>query len=76
MPFANAQDGTEIYYRDWGTGQPVVLIHGWPLNGDMWEKQANFLAEHECRVINDDRRGFGRSDSHGPDMTTTRLPRI
>ncbi len=61
MPFVTAQDGTEIYYRDWGTGTPVVLIHGWPLNGDMWEKQSTFLAEHGLRVITYDRRGFGKS---------------
>jgi pimeloyl-ACP methyl ester carboxylesterase len=61
MPFITAHDGTEIYYRDWGTGAPVVLIHGWPLNGDMWEHQSNFLAEHGARVINYDRRGFGWS---------------
>jgi non-heme chloroperoxidase len=61
MSFIATQDGTEIYYTDWGTGAPVVLIHGWPLNGDMWEKQATFLAEHGLRVINYDRRGFGRS---------------
>ena len=54
-------DGTEIYYRDWGTGTPVVLIHGWPLNGDMWEKQSTYLVEHGFRVVNYDRRGFGRS---------------
>lgn len=62
MPFVKAPDGTEIYYWDWGAGKPVVLIHGWPVNGDMWEKQANFLAEHGCRVLNYDRRGFGRSE--------------
>ncbi len=61
MPFVTTEDGTDIYYRDWGTGAPVVLIHGWPLNGDMWEKQATFLAEHGLRVINYDRRGYGRS---------------
>ena len=61
MPFANAQDGTELYYRDWGTGKPVVLIHGWPLNSDMWEKQSTFLAQHGLRVITYDRRGYGRS---------------
>ncbi len=61
MPYVTTQDQTEIYYRDWGTGKPVVLIHGWPFNGDMWEKQAIFLAEHGHRVINYDRRGFGRS---------------
>jgi pimeloyl-ACP methyl ester carboxylesterase len=61
MPFIHSQDGTEIYYRDWGSGTPVVLIHGWPLNGDMWEKQALFLVEHNYRVIAYDRRGYGRS---------------
>lgn len=61
MPFIAAQDGTEIYYRDWGSGTPVVLIHGWPLNCDMWEKQATFLVEHGFRVVTYDRRGFGRS---------------
>ncbi len=61
MPFVTATDGTQIYYRDWGTGIPVILIHGWPLTGDSWEKQSCFLAEHGLRVINYDRRGFGRS---------------
>lgn len=61
MPFVTTQDGTDIYYTDWGSGTPVVLIHGWPLNGDMWEKQATFLAEAGLRVIKYDRRGFGRS---------------
>ena len=54
-------DGTEIYYNDWGTGRPVVLIHGWPLDADMWSEQATFLAEHGYRAIAYDRRGFGRS---------------
>src|SRR6201992_4546160 len=62
MPFVVAQDGTEIFYRDLGQGRPVVLVHGWPLSGDSWDKQANFLAEHGLRVIAYDRRGFGRSD--------------
>jgi len=72
MPFITAQDSTEIYYRDWGTGIPVVLIHGWPLNGDMWEKQATFLVEHNFRVVTYDRRGFGRSGQpwHGYDYDT------
>ncbi len=61
MAYVKAHDGTEIYYRDWGTGKPVVLIHGWPLNADMWEMQATYLAEHGLRVIQYDRRGFGRS---------------
>lgn len=61
MAYVTTKDGTEIFYRDLGTGAPVVLIHGWPLSGDMWDKQANFLVEHGLRVINYDRRGFGRS---------------
>ena len=55
-------DGTSIYYRDWGTGQPIVFSHGWPLNGDAWEDQMMFLAENGYRVIAHDRRGHGRSD--------------
>ncbi|HEY0210191.1 alpha/beta hydrolase [Acerihabitans sp.] len=55
------RDGTEIYYKDWGQGQPVVFVHGWPLDADMWEYQMNFLAENGYRAIAYDRRGFGRS---------------
>jgi len=62
MPYLETDDGVELYYRDWGTGAPVVLIHGWPVNNEMWEQQANFLAESGLRVITYDRRGFGRSD--------------
>jgi non-heme chloroperoxidase len=62
MPYLMTQDDTEIFYTDWGTGSPVVLIHGWPVNSDMWEQQATFLAEHGVRVIKYDRRGFGRSE--------------
>lgn len=62
MPYLETDDGIELYYRDWGTGAPVVLIHGWPVNNEMWEQQANFLAENGLRVITYDRRGFGRSD--------------
>ncbi len=61
MAYVTAKDGTEIFYRDLGNGAPVVLIHGWPLSGDMWDKQANFLSEHGLRTIIYDRRGFGRS---------------
>ena len=61
MPYVTAQDGAEIFYTDLGTGTPVVLIHGWPLSGDSWDKQANFLGESGLRVITYDRRGFGRS---------------
>jgi non-heme chloroperoxidase len=62
MPYVKAQDGTEIYYYDWGQGTPVVLIHGWPLHSGSWEYQARVLAEGGFRVIAYDRRGFGRSD--------------
>jgi pimeloyl-ACP methyl ester carboxylesterase len=61
MPYIETSDKVEIYYREWGTGTPVVLIHGWPLSSDMWEQQAEFLAAHDCQVITYDRRGFGRS---------------
>ena len=61
MPFIQARDGTPIFYKDWGTGMPVVLVHGWPLNADMWEYQAGVLAAQGHRVISYDRRGFGRS---------------
>ncbi|PZP39100.1 MAG: alpha/beta hydrolase [Pseudomonas fluorescens] len=54
-------DGTEIYYKDWGQGQPVVFSHGWPLSSDAWEAQMLFLASKGYRVIAHDRRGHGRS---------------
>ena len=62
MPFLDARDGTKLFYKDWGSGPPVVLIHGWPLDADMWEYQAPVLAQAGYRVISYDRRGFGRSD--------------
>jgi len=61
MPFIETADGTNLFYNDWGQGRAVVLIHGWPLNADMWEYQSTFLAGHGHRVITYDRRGFGRS---------------
>ncbi len=61
MPFLKADDGAELFYNDWGHGRAVVLIHGWPLDADMWEYQSLFLARNGCRVIAYDRRGFGRS---------------
>jgi non-heme chloroperoxidase len=62
----------DIYYKDWGTGQPVVLSHGWPLNSDSWEAQMLFLADHGYRVIAHDRRGHGRSSQpwNGNEMNT------
>ncbi|MEJ1965663.1 MAG: alpha/beta hydrolase [Gammaproteobacteria bacterium] len=72
MSIVTMKDGTEIYYRDWGRGQPVILSHGWPLNADSWESQALHLAMNGFRVVTHDRRGHGRSSKpwHGNEMDT------
>ncbi|MBV9527315.1 alpha/beta hydrolase [Sphingomonas sp.] len=62
MPYAKARDGTKLYYKDWGRGDPVVLIHGWPLSADSFDDAALRLVEAGKRCIIPDRRGFGRSD--------------
>ena len=62
MPYAKAKDGTRLYYKDWGDGAPVVLIHGWPLTADSFDDAAAALANRGFRAIVPDRRGFGRSD--------------
>ena len=61
MPYVKTRDGTDIYVKDWGTGRPVILTHGWPLNADSWDAQAMALANAGFRAIAYDRRGFGRS---------------
>ena len=62
MPYVKTRDGIDLYVKDWGEGRPVILIHGWPLDADMWDAQAMALAENGFRAIAYDRRGFGRSD--------------
>lgn len=72
MPIVTTKDGTQIYYKEWGTGQPVVFSHGWPLSADAWEDQMLFLADRGYRCIAHDRRGHGRSSQpwNGNDMDT------
>jgi non-heme chloroperoxidase len=70
MPTITTKDGTSIYYKDWGTGQPITFSHGWPLTADAWDAQMLFLGQQGYRVIAHDRRGNGRSSQpwDGNDM--------
>jgi len=72
MSFVTTKDGTRIFFKDWGQGQPVVFSHGWPLSADAWDGQMLFMAQNGFRVIAHDRRGHGRSDqpAAGNDMDT------
>src|SRR5260370_38289419 len=77
MPAITTKDATQIYYKDWGTGQPIVFSHGWPLTADDWDAQMLFFGQQGYRVIAHDRRGHGRSsptwdgnemDTHAGDL--------
>jgi non-heme chloroperoxidase len=72
MGLLTTKDGTQLYYKDWGAGQPIVFSHGWPLSADAFEDQMNFLAAHGYRCIAHDRRGHGRSGQpfNGNDLDT------
>ncbi len=71
-PFVEVEDGAQIYFKDWGTGQPIVFSHGWPLSADAWDAQMLFLASRGYRCVAHDRRGHGRSTQpwNGNDMDT------
>src|SRR5260221_9348304 len=72
VPSITTKDGAQIFYKDWGSGQPIVFSHGWPLNADAWDDQLFFLASNGYRAIAHDRRGHGRSSQTftGNDMDT------
>jgi pimeloyl-ACP methyl ester carboxylesterase len=72
MSTITTKDGVEIFYKDWGKGQPIVFSHGWPLSADDWDTQMLFFLKHGYRVIAHDRRGHGRSTqvSDGHDRIT------
>src|SRR5581483_1521845 len=72
MPTLTMKDGTEIYYKDWGTGQPLFFHHGWPLSADDWDSQMMFFLARGYRVLAHDQRGHGRSTQtfNGNDMDT------
>jgi non-heme chloroperoxidase len=72
MPHITTNDGADIWYKDWGSGQPIVFSHGWPLNADAWDDQTRWVAENGYRAIAHDRRGHGRSSQswNGNDIDT------
>ena len=72
MNTITTKDGTQIYYKDWGSGQPIVFSHGWPLSADAWDAQMLFFGQQGYRVIAHDRRGHGRSTQtwEGNEMKT------
>lgn len=67
MEKMTTKDGVEIFYKDWGRGQPIVFHHGWPLSSDDWDTQMLFFLQHDYRVVGFDRRGHGRSSQVAED---------
>jgi non-heme chloroperoxidase len=74
MKTITTKDGTQIYYKDWGKGQPIVFSHGWPLTADAWDPQMLFFGQHGYRVIAHDRRGHGRSSQTSSALAKTDPP--
>ncbi len=74
MSTITTKDGTEIFYKDWGKGQPIVFHHGWPLSADDWDNQMMFFLAQGYRVIAHDRRGHGRPARRPPAMTWIPTP--
>ncbi len=74
MSIITTQDGTQIFYKDWGSGQPVVFSHGWPLNADAWDAQMLFLVQQGFRVIAHDRRAMAARTSRRRATTWTPMP--
>ena len=74
MPTITTDDGTEIFYKDWGSGQPIVFSHGWPLSSDDWDAQLMFFLLHGYRVVAADRRGHGGPRRSPTGMTWTITP--
>lgn len=74
MSTFTTSDGTDIFCKDWGSGQPVVFSHGWPLNGDAWDGQMRLVAENGFRAVAHDRRGTAAPGSRGRATTWTSTP--
>jgi hypothetical protein len=74
MTMITTGDGIDIFYKDWGSGQPIVFSHGWPLSADDWDTQMLFFLAHDYRVTAADRRGHGRSSQPARVMTWTITP--
>ena len=74
MSIITTTDGTEIFYKDWGSGQAIVFSHGWPLSSDDWDNQMLFFLSQGYRVVAHDRRGHGRSTQTPTDTTRTTTP--